>query len=233
MPYVRKNPKAKKTYRGKKKGTRRNYRRALVPYNPQYGVGGVIPPSRVVSFCYTDSYLVSSSTPTIPGAHRFALNSIFDPDSTGIGHQPLGHDEMAQLYRKYKVLGTKITARFMWDTSAGQAHRVGIYFDDDTSLPTSQFQISEKNHNRDSKILLPNNQSMQTIVAKWSGKKWFKDNWVTDGTSGIFGANPVNPGYAFAWVNPMDGAGSFAQVRLEVTIEYITKCYDPKDLPVS
>lgn len=41
--------------------------------------------------------------------YQFRLNSIFDPDLTGTGHQPLGHDEFAMLYNRYRVYGVSYT----------------------------------------------------------------------------------------------------------------------------
>lgn len=41
----------------------------------------------------------------------FCLNGCFDPDTTGIGHQPLGFDEMMAKYNKYCVLGAKVMVR--------------------------------------------------------------------------------------------------------------------------
>lgn len=36
--------------------------------------------------------------------YQFNLNSIFDPDRTGTGHQPYGHDTVATLYNRYRVI---------------------------------------------------------------------------------------------------------------------------------
>lgn len=33
------------------------------------------------------------------------LNSVFDPDRTGVGHQPYGFDQLAALYNRYRVIG--------------------------------------------------------------------------------------------------------------------------------
>lgn len=38
-------------------------------------------------------------------------NSINDPNSTGSGHQPMGHDQFSLMYNRYLVLGSKITLR--------------------------------------------------------------------------------------------------------------------------
>lgn len=42
--------------------------------------------------------------------YRFNLNSIFDPDNTGGGHQPLGHDQWNAFYGRYRVDKVKVTA---------------------------------------------------------------------------------------------------------------------------
>lgn len=38
-------------------------------------------------------------------AIQFRMNSLFDPDYSGIGHQPYGYDQWAQFYNRYRVYG--------------------------------------------------------------------------------------------------------------------------------
>lgn len=38
------------------------------------------------------------------GNFHFNLNSIFDPNRSGVGHQPYGHDTLATLYNRYRVI---------------------------------------------------------------------------------------------------------------------------------
>lgn len=38
------------------------------------------------------------------GRYIFNLNSMFDPDRTGVGHQPYGYDTLANLYNRYRVI---------------------------------------------------------------------------------------------------------------------------------
>lgn len=40
--------------------------------------------------------------------HTFCLNDIFDPDTTGTGHQPRGYDTWAVTYNKYRVHACKV-----------------------------------------------------------------------------------------------------------------------------
>lgn len=58
--------------------------------------------------------LIYEDTQGITGANPYASyiyrgNSVFDPDYTGIGHQPTGFDNLAALYGRYRVLSSEIT----------------------------------------------------------------------------------------------------------------------------
>lgn len=50
-------------------------------------------------------------TGTTPGVLRFRGNSIYDPDQSGIGNQPLAFDQWAAFYKQYYVAGSKIKIR--------------------------------------------------------------------------------------------------------------------------
>lgn len=47
----------------------------------------------------------------------FRGNSLYDPNYTGVGHQPLYYDTYTSMYQKYRVLGSKITCKFINNTS--------------------------------------------------------------------------------------------------------------------
>lgn len=51
---------------------------------------------------YADSYAISPATVPV---HVLRMNSIYDPDYTTTGHQPMGRDQLAELYNRYRVLG--------------------------------------------------------------------------------------------------------------------------------
>lgn len=46
-------------------------------------------------------------------SHQFSGNSVFDPDLTGVGVQPLGYDQWSALYDRYRVNGSAIKVRFI------------------------------------------------------------------------------------------------------------------------
>ena len=44
------------------------------------------------------------------------LNSLFDPNLSGLGHQPRGFDQLMAVYEKYTVVAAKITVCYVSNT---------------------------------------------------------------------------------------------------------------------
>jgi len=61
-----------------------------------------IAPKHLVRMKYTD-VLDWNVTTLATDIQQFNLNSLFDPDVTGTGHQPYGFDQLAALYAHYRV----------------------------------------------------------------------------------------------------------------------------------
>lgn len=68
---------------------------------------------------------VSGGTPALAGMHEYKLNSLYDPDATGTGGQPYQFDQLAAIYRGYRVYGAKIVVTFTNPTADGMY--VGIF----------------------------------------------------------------------------------------------------------
>lgn len=59
-----------------------------------------IPSRFITKMKYSDTVAVT----TLANTFAFNLNSVFDPNRTGVGHQPYGHDTLATLYNRYRVI---------------------------------------------------------------------------------------------------------------------------------
>lgn len=67
-------------------------------------------PSRLFTvLAYNDRITLTQGTAGLPAVHVFRLNSLFDPDLTGVGHQPRYHDALlgatgsTSIYHRYRV----------------------------------------------------------------------------------------------------------------------------------
>lgn len=85
------------------------------------------------------STFVTLSTAAFTGA-RYRLSSLFDPEFTGVGHQPRGFDELAAIYDKYRVMGTAL--RIQPAVTAGPGNTAFVCVQ---AYPWSQGNVSSFN----------------------------------------------------------------------------------------
>lgn len=76
---------------------------------------------------------ITESATGLGAFYSFSVNSLFDPDFSGGGLQPLGFDQYAQFYGRYRVTGVKASVTFSARTSAPCI--VGMYFTPQSTLP--------------------------------------------------------------------------------------------------
>lgn len=83
---------------GKKQRKTVNVNRALQP----------IPQRYICKMKYAEDV----STDGLTGRYMFNLNSVFDPNRTGTGHQPYAFDTLSSLYNRYRVIscGWRVTS---------------------------------------------------------------------------------------------------------------------------
>lgn len=195
----------------------------------------------VVKMPYADQ---SGSTTTlvtnISSFWQYKVNSIFDPDLTGVGHQPLGRDTWASIYNYYKVLECNIMVEIV-DTNlsatggsaAAQAPTYyGLMLDITATPPGTRLawlEAVENNNNRQqmfSEIQLAN-----VIASRGPNSLKFNMKWTPDlfdksiiqggGDPGwtAVGSDPVILEYLtlLAW-NP-EAVSRYCHYR--ITLEYI------------
>jgi len=171
----------------------------------------------------------------IKAVHNFRANSIFDPDETAGGHQPLGHDEWGLFYNHYIVLGAKITCQFNATTSFADASIYGIYLADDTVLPIKASTICEQGLARwnSAPLSTDGGTSSKRIYNTYSAKKFHNVKDVAD-NSGILGAsfgnNPAENAIFTVFTQALNSLANPPVLDVLVTIEYIVMMQEPKSL---
>lgn len=76
------------------------------PTNVSHPMRG-IPDSLFVELVYADTKVLTSSA-GVPTSNVYRLNSLFDPDYTGTGNQPVGFDNYALIYGRYCVYAATV-----------------------------------------------------------------------------------------------------------------------------
>jgi hypothetical protein len=74
----------------------------------------------------------------------FRWNSIFDPDYTSAGHQPLYHDTYGAIYDHYAVVSARARIRFLGRGSANTF--VSVNLDDDVTASVTGDTLAEQSH---------------------------------------------------------------------------------------
>lgn len=98
--------KSKKSKRARSKsayGYRKKSKGVVSSYNAKNTPQRMLSVPAPAQLTYSDHYTLNPGVAGAASTNVFRLQSIFDPDLTGVGHQPPGHDELANLYERYQV----------------------------------------------------------------------------------------------------------------------------------
>lgn len=90
-----------------------------------------LPPQLTQTLKYVES--VSITLTAGIGSYRFLANSLYDPNSSGAGHQPMYFDQFGAMYDHYVVLKSKIKGTHTYTGTMISC----LYKDDDTSAASS------------------------------------------------------------------------------------------------
>lgn len=159
------------------------------------------------------------------GDYQFRLNSLFDPNLSGTGHQPYGFDTLSTLYNRYRVIacGWRVE-RAMLDNGAPLL--VGAIPSNDTSIVWNSF--SELRENPRSKYIIQNAGAPVKVL---SGKSYLpslmgrsKAQYMADDNyQAIVTTNPAENAILYlltANTNDTPAPSQNLNVVLEFTVEF-------------
>jgi hypothetical protein len=176
--------------------------------------------------------VVSLDLSTTGGAeHAFRLNSLFDPDFTGVGTQPVGFDQWSALYNRYRVHACKVHVEFISSgTTLGALCGVSIRRD---STVANQFQdlVGEPycvwvgaGAAQAGPACIHTGASVREIYG--IGNSTFMD----EDYSASIGANPSRVVYGHIWCNTWTQTAEAISFRVAVHLIYDVEFYERVDL---
>lgn len=123
-------------------------------------------------FCklkYSQSIRLNNGTnATVP--YSFRGNSLFDPDYTSTGHQPMYFDQYALIYERYRVMGAKISIRAINGNNTA-AHYLVLQTGTDVYSGLNMERLLEQPRSGISKIVPASSQSPTFIKHYCSTRK--------------------------------------------------------------
>lgn len=167
------------------------------------------------------------------GLARFNLNSIFDPNQSGGGHQPYGHDTFSTMYNRYRVISCSY--RISAQASDGSNIQLAVIPTNETISPAS---ISEVRENPRCKYTLQGGNAPLRFV---SGKVYIpslmgrlKAQYMADDRfQAAFGSNPAELALLSCYAGPTAETSSSLTMIYNVELEYTVEVFDIKHLAQS
>lgn len=221
----------KKRRRPSRKKIQSLFRRRVprpLTYSNNIGLGK----SRKVALTYYEQVGLTS-TSGIVSTHTFNLASLFDPDVTGVGHQPFGLDQFANYYRQYYVTSALISVKWTQIASNNIPHKCFVMLDKDNSVTTNLDTRMERSKGASTKTLLVNTNNSQVTKLRYSARRFhsIKNDADDHQIKALLTASPTLPAYAVIGIQPIDSvSSSTAAVYGEVMITYNAVLFDPVDV---
>jgi hypothetical protein len=175
------------------------------------------PPIIETKLRYVDTYALVSTAGSLAKQVMY-LNSTFDPDNTGTGHQPLYRDTYAAIYDQYSVVHCHAKITFQ-SLAVATSNSIGVVIDDDNSTSTTPTTLMEQS--RGKHHLLPplsGSLSNHTFVVEWDCKRDLGiDPYASETYKTINTSNPTEIAALLLWSVPADGSSTTTiQVQVEL-----------------
>lgn len=178
-------------------------------------------------FCrmkYCENILVTS----VAGAAQYAfnLNSIYDPNRTGIGHQPYGHDQLAGLYNRYRVI--KCSYAISAIDSNGKYIQVSAIPSNELITVSNIAQVTENPRAR--YITQAPNAALKTLkgtvhLPSLVGRS--KSQYMADDRyQATYGASPQEAAILTVAAQTLSGASDNMSIAFNITLTYTVESFD-------
>lgn len=194
-----------------------NVNRALSPFAQRY----------ITKMKYSEAYTLSALNAY---TQMMRINGIWDPNTTGVGHQPYGFDQLTPIYNRYRVISCSYVINAYSGTNP---IRFGCLPCNDTPPIGGASELCE-NPRAKFRIQLPNG-STQTITGKVSLPSLMGRNkaqyMADDRFQSEVTTNPLE--VALLYITGQSMTDSSVDILLNVTLEYTVEFFDPKPIDQS
>lgn len=208
--------------------------RSVIPRirSPDFGY----PDKLVTSLRYVDTFNLTGAAGAI-GANVFRMNSLFDPDFTGLGHQPYFYDQLCGAtgnapYNKYRVIGSKMTVRFAISNAPSLAAAnvgpvvVGITTNTSGGLYASSVSALMESTNTPYTILEDKSggNNVKTLSVTFVPSRDLGMDVGDDTLAAGYSGNPSSTFYGIPWkVDTTGNATVIAFVEIDFRVEFFNR----------
>ncbi len=213
----------------------------IITISPRSMIRSILPDRFRSRLKYTETISYSSSTGGIVGStNTFRLNGLYDPNTTGVGHQPYGFDQITPFYSSYTV--KSVSGSFLCTGSDDSSNFVAWMFQPAASTTTLAGlvldQVSE--YDETNFVMVPQSTSgvpctqvklPQVDLPKLEGLSW-QAYYGNGNYRGLINTNPSLGSQLVIGVgNAAGSTGKTVKVTLELFFEAVWE--GRKSLPQS
>jgi len=203
-----------------------------------------LPETYMCKLRYNGIVTLNPPAGNVPAIQAYRLNSLFDFDLTGVGHQPTPFDQMASFYKKYFVRGVKVIISPMRKQSDSMANGFQYYgaIIQPASGITAGFSWDdimqgEKATQRIHVFATTGADSSPDkmtgpVKIYYSAKKYYGKGYDDEDYKSLVTTSPAKGPTLDVWaINPFGDDAS--AINLNVWAEFITTFSDPQTLGIS
>jgi len=195
---------------------------------------GFFPPRCITFLHYADMFTLSGATlsAAFGSEYSFRLNSIYDPDFTGTGHQPYMFDQITPFYNRYLVKSANVEIKF--SDPQGDGCYVGVYlknFTDTSTLANSTISAAME---KPTVFLKPlNNTGSQVVTYRKNiqmhelaglTKQQYENNY--SHTGALVNQNPNQVPYLSFAVADANASSPALTCRVTISIDYCVEFFE-------
>ena len=153
----------------------------------------------------------------------YRINSLYDPDETGLGTQPVGFDQIMALYYYYRVLRCKVKITVV---NGGTAAITAVQLSNSATDPTQITAMAANNYGKAEMCAGTYGHNRSVIVYDIDIKDWlgFKDN-VDNDLIGTVSANPSRVVFLHIGMEEIDLSAK--DISLFCEFEFSTRFTNP------
>jgi hypothetical protein len=197
----------------------------------------VFGPSYRTTLLYSLTGQTLTSSSGVIANYIFTANGLYDPDISGIGHQPMAFDQLMLFFEQYTVINSRIRIECLNNTPAANS-MVRLYVSPDASPLTDPQRIVENgllvqglvSSNTNAHLFLE--LELSCDIRKYFGRNSPREMVNDPDVSGNSGANPVEQVYYIISLLEFTQGGT-TSIAFNATLSFDVIFHEPRKLTTS
>lgn len=223
----------KKVFRKTKKAYKRTFRRKhtnasiIINKSPSF-----LPDRYFTKLKYNELYAMAYGGVGVPAIYQWRMHGVYDPNLTGTGHQPYGHDQLQLIYNRYRVYGVKYKATFINQETA-KHFDIAVLLRPNNTAPSVMETVLETPYVKKRVLGVEGSgQAVRTITGYCNNSKILgisrESHRSDDSNQQLFGATPTANGPILTTIVSNQNTGEVGTVNVRMELEYFIECFDRK-----